>query len=524
MTRTVHVHPPAALAGRPRLFGALGEAFEVVFEPAAEIAGRAGPMIVFGGEDVPTGGPSYVVAGGGEALAAGEVAFEASPLLDARLRGRRLTELTASSRVVASEDDSVLARIDGQPVWVKRAGADVVASAPAELGEGEYLRDRLDPGCFVDLLPLVHWLREVTVAEAWASPPTQASFVVDDPNLHWRSYGYLRYGELVEDARRHNYHLSVAMVPIDGWYAHGPTVELFRASTDVLSLSIHGNDHRLHELGRLASTAEARPIVAQAIRRVTAFERRTGLSVSRVMIPPFESCSAATMEVLLECGFEGLSQTRPHVWMPLEPGRSSYASTDPDRTLSGWHVAELMDDGLPVTIRREFGEHDAIVLRAFLDQPVVLYGHVEDFAGGMGALRDAAAIVNSLPEVEWGSLADVAARSYQHRRRGDALELRPFARRIRVEVEPDVRELVICPAQAAGFEHGFQLRSEHGTQEADGPAIELPGGRERNITLELAFHATPGDEAAGQPPAATLALMRRALVEARDRGRAVARR
>jgi hypothetical protein len=523
VTRTVRVHPSTALAARSRLFAALAEAFDVTFEPTPERAGGADPVIAFEGEVHPDA-RSYVVCGQSQA-GVGEVAFETTPLLDARLRGRRLAERAAAGSGVAERaGDTVLARINGRPVWVKRADADLVTSAPDELAEGEYLRDRLDPGRFIELLPLVHWLREVTAEDAWASPPVQASFVVDDPNLHWRSYGYLRYDELVGDARRHGYHLSVAMVPIDGWYAHGPTVELFRASTDALSLCIHGNDHRLHELGRPATPTEARPIVAQAIRRTAAFERRTGLSVSRVMVPPFESCSAATTEVLLEFGFEGLSQTRPHVWMPLERERSPYASTDPDRTLSGWYMAELMDDGLPVMIRREFQEHDAIVLRAFLDQPVVLYGHVEDFAGGLDPLSDAASVINSLPEVEWGSLADVAARSYQRRQRGDVLELRPFARRIRVEVGPDVRALLVAPARPAGFERGFSVRSELGTQAADALSVVLPPGREQQLTCELSFDAATRRDSLGQSPAATVALMRRALVEARDRGRAVARR
>jgi len=39
-------------------------------------------------------------------------------------------------------------------------------------------------------------------------PPLRACFVIDDPNLHWPSYGHLDYRRMAEHARRGGYHVE----------------------------------------------------------------------------------------------------------------------------------------------------------------------------------------------------------------------------------------------------------------------------------------------------------------------------
>ena len=50
-----------------------------------------------------------------------------------------------------------------------------------------------------------------------------------------------------------------------------------------------------------------------------------------------------------------------------------------------------------------------LVLRAFLDQPLILYGHHEDVAPGLDVLGEAAEDVNRLGETRWCSLGEIAA-------------------------------------------------------------------------------------------------------------------
>lgn len=520
------MYPAAALHERPRLFGTLAEVLSVRFRPTdtpAEAGSR--PVVAFAGADDEVIGSlarCLVLQESSDVARARTVRFGHAQGLDRRLRGRVLGDATSSGGpLVLRPADEIFATVEDRPAWVRRAtdrgAVDVVAAAPAELAADEVLRDRLEPGKFLGLLPLVHFLREVSAPGAWQPPPTRAAFVVDDPNLHWRSYGYLSYPGLVEHAREHGYHVAIGMVPFDAWYAHGPTASLFRESTDALSLCVHGNDHRLHELGRPSALEEARRILAQALRRTAAFERRTGLAVSRVLVPPFEACSAATMRVMLEVGFEAASTTRPYPWLPLGPPHSSYITPEASTT-SGWPVAELTENGLPVLIRRQFDEQEDVVLRSYLDQPVLLYGHVSDLADGLDPLAAAAAVVNSLPSVAWQPLHAIAAGNFETRRDGETLEVRPFARRVRVRVEPEVAAVRLrLPPREAGFVHG--VRVVGGRLDGAGEIVELPPNRDEPIDLELSWK--PGrtvrlDDVPAPRPSPP-AVSRRLLVEARDR-------
>ena len=51
---------------------------------------------------------------------------------------------------------------------------------------------------------------------------------MDDPNLRRPTYGYIDYEDMATSAREHNYHVSIAMVPLDGRFMSASTVRLFK--------------------------------------------------------------------------------------------------------------------------------------------------------------------------------------------------------------------------------------------------------------------------------------------------------
>ena len=57
----------------------------------------------------------------------------------------------------------------------------------------------------------------------------RASFIIDDPNLHWPRYGYIDYRQVAEQAAREGYHVSFATIPLDMWLTHEGTAEIFAA-------------------------------------------------------------------------------------------------------------------------------------------------------------------------------------------------------------------------------------------------------------------------------------------------------
>jgi hypothetical protein len=280
---------------------------------------------------------------------------------------------------------------------------------PDELAEGEALRERLQPGRKEALLALARFLADLTAGLRAAPPPLHAAFVIDDPNLRRPRYGHIDYAELLSDARAHGYHVSIAMVPLDGRLASARAVRLFREGTEHLSLCIHGNDHDGPELGRPSSDADALALVAQALRRTAAFERRTGLRVDRVMIPPHERLSEPVSRALRACGFDALCTTRPYPWVADTLERHWLARPPDVGPLAAWGPVDLVAGGLPVLLRAEFDHpREDLALRAFLGQPLILYGHHDLLAGGPGALAEATAQINRLGDVRWCSLGKMA--------------------------------------------------------------------------------------------------------------------
>ncbi|HXC45417.1 MAG TPA: hypothetical protein VNU24_02330, partial [Solirubrobacteraceae bacterium] len=137
------------------------------------------------------------------------------------LRKRKIAERTRAGELALTPQSArdVLARVHERAVWW-RSGDDGLHCSLyplAELSDGQTLRDHLCPGSFMGLLPLLHFLTALLGKNGWTLPAPRAAFVIDDPNLHWPSYGFLKYGELASHALRHGYHLAFATVPLDGW-------------------------------------------------------------------------------------------------------------------------------------------------------------------------------------------------------------------------------------------------------------------------------------------------------------------
>ena len=191
-------------------------------------------------------------------------------------RGRTLTHSSTGQALPGTYDDwgLVLATSPTGLVWMARADGQFVAAAwPEELGSGATLREQLTVERFMGLLPLAHFLRELSAAALWEQPESKACFVFDDPNLHWWSYGYLDYRELAAHAEAHDYRVTAATIPLDQWYIHRPTARFLREGASRISFAIHGNNHTRHELGRVDDPDRASTLAAEALKRARAVHR-----------------------------------------------------------------------------------------------------------------------------------------------------------------------------------------------------------------------------------------------------------
>jgi hypothetical protein len=167
--------------------------------------------------------------------------------------------------------------------------------------------------------------------------------------------------------------------------------------------------------------------------------------------------------------------------------------------------------GLPVIPRLHLNaDRSEIVLRAFLRQPIVLYGHHGDVREGLGVLREAAAQVESVGSVQWMSLGEIATSSSESRVEGARLHLRVNTRRSVVEVTDDVSELFVelspyWPPQS------IRVNAREVT--------EFPVPIERGETLEVRLEPRqiPGGQAGRRARPRVWPYLRRGLSETRDR-------
>jgi hypothetical protein len=512
------------------LFASLERVFPVSFEHTAhrDFDGIAAVLVLDHARlaEVPLHLPRLVlpagVQGSGE-MTRGELAtivLADDELLARPLRGRSMPESAAigESRLFSRPPHGrVLASANHEPVWWHLGSAEerleVCAYPLAELHHGETLRDHLRAGRFMGLLPLVHFLRQILGANGWALPPLRASFVIDDPNLHRPSYGFLKYRALIDHATQHGYHVGFATVPLDGWLVNSRAAALVRENP-VLSLLMHGNDHTSRELGRLSNDADAETTIAQALRRIAVLERRSGVSVERVMAPPHGACSEPALRAMLRLGLEAACISRPHPW------RDGLPAPTP---VTGWHPAEMVGGGLPILPRYSLSSpREDLVFRALLGQPLVLYGHHGDFSEGLDLFAEAAGYVNGLGDVRWGPLSEIARRNYATRRVEEVLHVWMHARRIAIEVPEGVRALRLQVLEPLGGAAAHRLAYQAGPIDM---AFEADLGRaqlapiEAPVTVELTLNAdrplTPADVAA--PAFKPWPSIRRIAVEARDR-------
>jgi hypothetical protein len=452
-TKIVGLLSPLQSSGLQRTLEALGEIFDVRFEERAFGEEDGIDAWFFNEPDHATQNhissntlSSFTVILNELRVPCGEsgtIEFSRHTALPHVLAGRRIISDDAVKVMALPqqlENMTVLASKAGAPVWEMqefrgRQRHNVSLSIP-ELGEGEHLFQYFHGKRFLHLLPLVLFLRNLTEDLHWRQPPLQASFMLDDPNLHWRTYGFVDYKELALHAREHNYHMCFATIPLDTWFVHKPTALLFRQYQDQLSLLIHGNDHRTQELSRFKTDEDRNSNLSQALFRIDQFERRSGVEVSKVMAPPHGACSENSLRKMAHLGYEAACISR---WSL----RHYNSQATWLRTL-GMNPADIIA-GLTVFPRFRITHtcHNSILVAALLHQPIIPVGHHHDLAQGFQMLADLAEFINSLGTVHWQNMREISRSHYAQKMEGRVLRVRMLTKHIEIEVPEGVSQILV---------------------------------------------------------------------------------
>jgi hypothetical protein len=443
------------------------------------------------------------------------VRFADDPSVPWPFRGRAVdarveVDVGAQARMLAQGGRILATDQDGRPIWTVNErpgsrtyrtslrlpnvplGADVGATA---IGEK-----------LIQILPVFQFLRELTEGQRLSNPRLRASFIIDDPNLHWPNYGFADYRDIAKSARQDRYHVAFATIPLDAWWVHRGTAEIFRTHTDSLSLLVHGNNHAKQELAQDFSPQACGALLQQADARIRLLEAKSGLQVCRVMVPPHGACSSRMLAQLPHHGFESAC---------ISAGSLRAHNTGQAWTRSlGLGPSELVE-GCPVLPRWALsGTTDITLLTAaYLGQPLILRGHHQDLKNGLDVLRGFAKAINALGDVRWGSLSELSRLNFRHRLDGASMHIQPLGTRIDVAVPEGVDELRIDPC---GFEWQ-SVRPEASSGYLDGGELVVP--LESRGTYSFARRTV---DSAGNPlthtnPIALKLVLRRVLTEARDR-------
>jgi len=525
----IGVFPAEEFSRRRRLLQALGELFSLEFEPGREgDATNDRAALLFG----VTREAAIRIAGSGlrclaflkaEAVvkksATGSVCLASIPYLAPCFRGRTLPDSTIGlvSPLQPEAGDEVVARKGEDALWIHRpeqnSAVDLVATECPNLSDTDYLFQHFQRDDWARLLPLLHFLREVS---AWEPPPLRACFMIDDPNLHWKSYGYIRYDQLVQHASAHSYHVSFATVPLDAWYVHPPTAALFREHQSRLSLLVHGNNHTRTELAQSYGDQHRQALMAQALNRIGQLEERSGLEVPRVMAAPHGACTEEMAQALLQTGFEAACI-----------GRGSLMKFNQNKAWPvtiGLNVAEFLGDGFPVISRHRLSMSESaevdFCLAAFLGKPVIPNGHHEDLAHGLDLFRDIANLINSMGQALWMDMKAIARSNFCTCRKDEVLHVRMYSRVAQLRIPEGVQCLCIQRAWINGEGHeGLKWRNRpmaFKTMSAyQGEPISAKPGDEMEIVSICSNSVDP--RTLPGPSTSLRAVTRRCLCEVRDR-------
>jgi hypothetical protein len=445
------------------------------------------------------------------------VQFTEDPDVAFPFRGRSLrTNVLAEPVALALRPgERSLANCQQGPVWAssERAGVKHFRSAfPLPVVPSHCaLQDVLGGHRFLEMVPLLSWLRSMGAIPSYHGLPLSACFVFDDPNLHWPSYGFVDYRKLVVQAERENYHVAFATIPLDTWYTHRETAGIFRQHPDRLSLAVHGNNHTKRELGRTYSKTERSFLLRQAIQRIERLENRTGLAVSRVMVPPHGACSEEMLAALPLHGFE--SACISHGSLRAHNSTRSWAKN------IGYLPSEFIE-GCPVLPRWGLtGDTttNSILLAAFLHQAIILRGHQKDLRDGIELLDGLAQFVNGLGPVNWSNLTELSRSSHQWRTAGATVRLKPLGRKVDCSLPTEMVECAVNSSVGASS-GSWKIQGANGSEvmASKEEYVSFPESMDGATSVEIVSSGqTPAGKVSERTPAG--AFLRRLITEGRDR-------
>jgi hypothetical protein len=267
---------------------------------------------------------------------------------------------------------------------------------------------------FSEIAPMMMFLRDALGDRAWHSVGHYANLSIDDAWLI-EPYGHLDYAALLPEMARHNFHTTVSFIPWNFDRSRPDVVSLFRSHRDRFSVCVHGNNHDHREFSDLQVVPLGKQVanIQQAVARMEKFTGLTGISYDPVMVFPHATGPEETLAELKKYDFLATAYSLD---LPLGAVR-------PVSPLFYLRTFNL-DFANFLGLKRYFAENPPapveLAINAFLDNPLLFYGHEKLFDGGIHAFNKIADAVNGKqPDTNWCSLGCVSRHLYLVKLRDD---------------------------------------------------------------------------------------------------------
>jgi len=244
-------------------------------------------------------------------------------------------------------------------------------------------------------------------------PKSLACITIDDPPLFSSNYGCINYNNLISSCKRHNVHCCIAIVPVDTWYHNKKVVRLFHENQQYISLCIHGVLHLKNDLDRNWSINKCASYLNYGIERVKKFEKKTGLRVSRFIVPPHERLSRTMLEAIAQTEIKGVITAGKVYGYTNEVNSNDY--------LAGMSPAHWAFNKVPIMLRDSllgcaYSDNklkERMKNRVILGQPILFVGHHRDFVNTDDIINKISCFVNKLG-VKWSPISEIGDRIFEH--------------------------------------------------------------------------------------------------------------
>jgi hypothetical protein len=268
---------------------------------------------------------------------------------------------------------------------------------------------------FLQIAPAMMFIKYCGGDQGWHALHQYANLTIDDPWLR-HSYGYVDYKSLLGEMEKHDFHTTIAFIPWNYDRSDPGVVSLFRDHPDRFSITVHGDNHDHKEFTDYQSKPLAVQIadLKQSLARMERFRTLTGIPYDKVMVFPHSIAPEGTLAALKTYNYLATVNVKNVPQDALRPTNLSFVLRPVTLSFADFPSIQRYSMASPIP-------KSLIAINEFLGNPLLFYGHSDDFAKGIGAFDGVADEVNKLqPDTQWRGLGDIVKHLYAVKRRDDS--------------------------------------------------------------------------------------------------------